>query len=1784
MKKKIFLSISTLVVCIMVIVGVTYAVLFDNDEEFTGDLVVGNVDVSAELYFLNGEEYKLAQNLDIEYLKAGETYTYKIVLTNKGTYDVQYRNILTASNDINLLEVLKIEIYNDEKNQIIDFKNHRGVSEWTENFKSTEAINESIYYIDFELNESLSNDYANKLLSLDLKIEAIENELLKINNDTNIQTFVDSEYAILTENIDTLTISKSLYLDFNGFTVNNLNIVTDRECVVELVNGNIKNLVVNAPNSTIYCYVYFETGIIFTDSNSFYYFADEENESSLITMQGGRLVLDTDIELNIIIEEEIDNPITLVITKETYVSSLIVKETINIVTIENNGIIENVDLTYNDNIVLEGNEFDIPVSEEIVYVSTLNKTYYVFEEENGVLITKTANVLSLEEAVGSSYTEVRLESNTYDINNLNVNNINFVSLGDVVFTNGVINLNNVDVAFNDITFDNVLVEVNNSNVEFNNCIFDNNEVAINLLNESCVNVNDSLFKSLEMPITIDERTLESTLTLSNTTFESELSVVYLSNEKVILSENKEKNYLEVLDKVTLYYSEYDNFDDAYNASNEIYLMDDFVIDEFYINKDITIIGINNITLSTTSNYLFKINSNTTFNNVNFKGVDNALVVEGYTLELIDTTFDNFTEGVVINQAVEIKGDAVFTNTNYAVTLSEEFTGLTSATITNEDGYTYVYYSTKKAVVSLNEDIALVETVDNKTTHYYSTYSSIEGALEDNNLNIYVMENIELINSLEINYEVNLFGYNNAVLTSLDDEIIITNDKVSINNISFIGNLTAIYSNSDLVINNCLFNSFETTIAMNSDYEITINNVTFENCDDQVVYYSDELTVLSNNGLYKEVEVLEGYTKTTYFKTTYETLSEINFSEVTNLYIVTSTYTVGSTIYLTSDVNFISNETTTFTANNLDELFVISGCTVDFINIKFDCTTVTKGLVLKGENTLVKTNSTFSGIEKEIVIFIDDSKPTYQGEGSIYYYDSSLILVSSEDVTIDNVTYVATYKTIEESLNNTVVYINGDIELTSTITIKNDITFIALDKASLSYSNTLFQIVNCDVTFNNVDFETESSKYALEVKALSTNTITLDCDFSGFTYVVCVDANSETPVIETTYSIEYVSSTNSVLSNGDDYQIVENNITYTYKVTSDDLSTLLTSDVIYVVSGDYTLNDTIVFNKDITFVMQSNVTFESSSNVMFELNDCTISLENITFNSTSDLFFDLYNSTLNLTGCTLTGNLNNTAIKTNDDSKVVLRNNVIKSFENAVYVNCYLNSELDSDNLGFSLNTYRYIYYYETKAIVSNDDSRLYIETITNTNDIKQYGVKYSTLTEALNEEESEIIMLSGTYEFDQYIELTYDVTIIGENNDVVFTRSSTYKNQAMLISRGCDVYIKGITFKEASVSKSNSYAIMSEVSDNTIIISHCVFEGFTLTTLLLQVSNAQVLNSEFYYGNGTTGYGVQANNNCNLVVTSCTFEGFLNDIDDSTSAGLLLNAGAKAVVTATTFTKNTVDIAIMQKSDNDTIETTFTNGGNNTISTIQYYKYDKVIVSLEGLSYVEEETKNNIKFTYEYISEFNNVEEALVELTLRELNNLYIIGSTYTLETLNLNSINIYSEGATLILDEFNIKGNVELNGLSIEADINVLSGTVVINNCDIEGTIYINEDVIKYDITNNTITGDTTIFINACVNVLEASFILNNELNGKIVFNEVTIIDEVVYSPTIKNNTIQSSSALDYVNVDVFVLYISSVDEEMFDQTNITDTIKNNTFANEYTTVQYVKYEDTSFYSYITL
>lgn len=450
MKKRLYLSICTLVVSLVIVVVGSYA-LFTSSNMFDNNFIkTANVDISTEIF--HGEEK--VDKIEISNIDRTDTYSYELVTKNNSDIAIAYRIVCEVTTASSLLESLVITI--DGNNIDINNEYKRYATDWYENIKGDFTTN-----LDIHLLQSFSG--VSEEIYFDISIEAVSNNFVVVDNQAQLDKVLNAEYVVLSNNYTgDVNINKDLYLDLNGLEIENINISSDEIKLVELVNGSSNTLNINAVNASIYSHITVNNEINANVSKkSLYYLGDNEEDSNLeINIEGGKIYLDTKALATINVSPS-SNDVVLEWSDKTTISKVVVQEDTNQqITIDKldevvNLEVKNPDANLETEVILEENT-------DVAFVSSQTDAECFIVIDGKTYKNKS---VTLNDALNSDVDTIYFNNDTILLSETLVinKNLKFIGLGEVIlekeFSSVYTNNSLVDIKGSyEVSFDNITLK------------------------------------------------------------------------------------------------------------------------------------------------------------------------------------------------------------------------------------------------------------------------------------------------------------------------------------------------------------------------------------------------------------------------------------------------------------------------------------------------------------------------------------------------------------------------------------------------------------------------------------------------------------------------------------------------------------------------------------------------------------------------------------------------------------------------------------------------------------------------------------------------------------------------------------------------------------------------------------------------------------------------------------------------------------------------------------------------------------------------------------------------------------------------------------------------------------------------------------------------------------------------------------------------------------------------------------------------------------------------------
>lgn len=493
MKRKIILSLCTIVLCFTLIVGVSYAAFKTINTYKDNTLTVSTVEMQSVL--TSNEELNNEDSLDsLEMtINPGEEKTYYLHTKNVGTAVVDYRVVFTTTQNVNF-QNLTIT-FNGEQ---IVYNYNRATTNWVTNVSLDESKANEIVFSLNQNGDELSN------ITFDIELQAIHTGLVEVDSTEDLSFLETFNCTQLQNNQTTLTINKDVYLDLNGKTVEELNIQGDIE-FVEIVNGTINLLNINSKDSSVYLTdVKVTKGKINVGQLSVYY---EEvlktiTENNQLVIYSGNIILDTTEKLDIKISGDNEEAGEVIVTtpKTTTITSLVIDETVSSkVVVQNSNQIENLTINNTSEVVLPTQI--VEENDEVVYVSNTSGDTVYYTLDNTTYTATSTTLENLNYTLNDSLiyffkTDLYEISDKLIVNNTTIfaNNSTFVSTKEDVLFDVTQQVTIKDATISTQTTNTAFCGANVSTINLENTTVKGFHTVFHVFEGSTNNVNDSVFE------------------------------------------------------------------------------------------------------------------------------------------------------------------------------------------------------------------------------------------------------------------------------------------------------------------------------------------------------------------------------------------------------------------------------------------------------------------------------------------------------------------------------------------------------------------------------------------------------------------------------------------------------------------------------------------------------------------------------------------------------------------------------------------------------------------------------------------------------------------------------------------------------------------------------------------------------------------------------------------------------------------------------------------------------------------------------------------------------------------------------------------------------------------------------------------------------------------------------------------------------------------------------------------------------------------------------------------
>ena len=183
MKKKVILSsVLTIVLCLSLIAGSTYALFTDKDEVNVA-VTAGTVDVTATADnfsytsslaggVLTESTYSLVENsITVQYMVPGDTLEFDIIVSNGSNVAVDYRPLISVTNDDGLWSGLVVKFTVDGTDLSYTLTDGAWTGDYAELAPGSADIT---IHVSISLPEDRGNEYQNKTCTFAYTVEAVQ--------------------------------------------------------------------------------------------------------------------------------------------------------------------------------------------------------------------------------------------------------------------------------------------------------------------------------------------------------------------------------------------------------------------------------------------------------------------------------------------------------------------------------------------------------------------------------------------------------------------------------------------------------------------------------------------------------------------------------------------------------------------------------------------------------------------------------------------------------------------------------------------------------------------------------------------------------------------------------------------------------------------------------------------------------------------------------------------------------------------------------------------------------------------------------------------------------------------------------------------------------------------------------------------------------------------------------------------------------------------------------------------------------------------------------------------------------------------------------------------------------------------------------------------------------------------------------------------------------------------------------------------------------------------------
>lgn len=1009
-----------------------YAAFTSNTSFEDNSIVIGKVDINATI------DNSASGKINLQNLKTGDTSTHRISVDNNSDYDIQYRTIIksdsfTSAEDYKILDVLTFKI----GDELIDFKAGYGQTSWY----SEEALVDFEYDLSISLKSSINNEYFDSQFDFSVKIESRHSEDLGIDNQTDLDEMVNGEYVKLNQNIDSLVIDKDLYLNLDGYTIDNLQIIGDID-YVEILNGNIGT--VYCENDALILMYAICDKVELKEVESFCYFADSlkrEFVSSLIDLYVGNLILDSNLEKEVTLYGD-----SSVINYQS-ITNLTV-DTTDAVEIINYGDIETVDATGN-NVTIEGVEYEI--DESVAYLSSTDENYYFTD----VIFKQATKIDSISDIQNF---DVIYLNNCEVLLDVDLKNNKIIGLENVV-----INIDETRV-FDNVSIENVVINVEcrlgvtvNNTVYLKECLINGTESStlfsvVGLLESEDCKYSDA-YIAHEIKIGAE---ISSTDEFENCTYIRSV----IRNDKNVLAPS---GYYEEADDTILYryMSTVYWFDDLFKLEGTVYILrGTYIMGESYqIHNELNVIGIGDVTLEYSGRYdafITLCNENITFTNIKFRtSLEGNILFATYNeieFDIEQSGFDFIIATINTDKIVVSDGMNHFVDNKdkTATIYLHSYTDIDSITETNQEVYV------------LNGTYVINDLKDNKYIGIDNVVFKFEKTFDNTNIefnNITIQSQYKLFNGVDATYIFDECYIACESIVTSECSVIITNCAVDSTVAFDIADSTVVSNNNNYVcdivgvLSGTTFTSEDDTFTSEEysfysyDSELIVTDETIKS-GELVIYVVNEKTYISTIDSYFD-EVIDGVSyrhelttdnlenyqysldEEIYLSGTHNLTSQMTFNNVivkgiTDAKITGSVVCIDSTL---ENLNVIANNEFAIDVrgnSNIIDCF-IENTSETGVKISEDSVYTIQSSEIKGLPSIKVESYEGSIINNKLNNYIYFEETFYDG------FEKVLPFVSGNDITMTTIYYSSLNKTIHTTMlwESSIIsshYSNDDIEI------------------------------------------------------------------------------------------------------------------------------------------------------------------------------------------------------------------------------------------------------------------------------------------------------------------------------------------------------------------------------------------------------------------------------------------------------------------------------------------------------------------------------------------------------------------------------------------------------------------------------------------------------------------------------------------------------------------------------------------------------------------------------------